>query len=265
MLLWAGSLDLVINRGSIIAVASYLIKEEYNPMKRLLLIAAAASISTASLATGGNDILWDNGNIDAVINGYSHLHPTRRSILDDFTVPEGPGWSVNDFHTYFVWADGSGDRQVDKFTLAIYRSLDNHPNGAGGEKGPDYTQEGFIHQMNIIGQDQAATGQVEFGRPVIRINAVFEKFTLRPGKYWIDMWLTAQNTNNFQLQSAHTQKNVVWAAYDDFPPVPQPGRNIFGQDADAIWSLTGKPVPEPMTMLALAGGFGLLIARRRRK
>ena len=230
-------------------------------MKKLLLIAVAASISTAAFATGGDDELWVNGDPNLFINAYSNLLIPRRSILDDFTVPNGPGWSVTGFHSLYVWDSGVHDPTVE---LAIYRSLDDHPSGTSGEKGPDYPN-GLVHQMVITDVVQTATGRNPFNRPEQRVDVHFEKFSLSPGKYWIDMWIFSEAQENFLMVSRNEQKNPVWIAYDDFPPVPQPGRNIYPFETDAIFTLTGKPVPEPMTLLALAGGLGLLIARRHRK
>ena len=229
-------------------------------MKRLLLIAAAASISTAAFATGGNDPLWENGNHELIENGYSMLTAPRRTLLDDFTVPEGPGWSVTDFHARYVW--NSGVHDVGGSQITFWSNLDNHPNGQGGEKGPG---EPFF-TPRILATRQTDQGHEHFGRPGQRVDIVFEKFFLAPGKYWIEIFIQPanDNQNNFLLVSTWRQKNPVWLNYEDFPPI-QPGRNIFGVNADAIWTLTGKPVPEPMTLLALASGFGILIARRRRK
>ena len=237
-----------------------MIKEKRNKMNRPLLFAAAASISTAAIATGGGDILWANGDPDYVTGAHSHRQNPRRSILDDFTVPDGPGWSLTDFHALYVWGIGVHDPTVE---LAIYRNLSDHPNGSGGEKGPDFP-DGLVHRMAITDVVQTATGRNQFGRPEQRVDVHFDKFSLSPGKYWIDMWISAVGELTGQLVSRHEQKNPKWVAYDDIPPVPQPGRNIFGHDTDTLFTLTGKPVPEPLTLLAVAGGFGLLAARRRR-
>ncbi len=75
-----------------------------------MLMRCSATIAMAAMLAGGarppDGILWDNGDAtgsNGFSNGTAKLFGGRRSVLDDFVVPEGERWSLCGFEWLHVW------------------------------------------------------------------------------------------------------------------------------------------------------------------
>ena len=73
-------------------------------MKKVSLVAAVGVVGLMTLPASA-DTLFDNGGPDGVAgysNATSGVFGFRRTLLDDFTVPDG-GWTIQDFHWNHIW------------------------------------------------------------------------------------------------------------------------------------------------------------------
>jgi MYXO-CTERM domain-containing protein len=220
-------------------------------MKKVLLTSAAVfALTSVAAATGpGGDVLYDNGI--SFLNGLSHLTtPSRRSVLDDFT---SGLWSITDFHLKFAWADGTTGTGTD-LELVFYGD-------AGGQ--PDFNNVVHTATNRSYMEMRDPNNPNFFGLSVVDIWVTFDKFILNPGTYWVDMHVVGP-VNGFQVIGNYPQSNgaPAWVDYADFGG-RQPGFNVFGDDYDLNFVITGKEVPAPGAV-ALLGLAGLVGSRRRR-
>ena len=192
-----------------------------------------ASFLTAS-ATAQN-ILWDNGVSDGV-GAVSNRDNPHRSLLDDFIVPDGPGWIITNFQTWGIWVNdppGSGD----SFELIIWSHIEDHPNFPGFP-GPDQP----IATLKVISYEEQETGRMLFSRPELLILVGCEPYFLQPGKYWLEMHMVSSKTSFAQLERSEVTENSYWVDYEDFGGL-QPSQFVFGSIRDLAWNLRGTPAP----------------------
>jgi len=73
---------------------------------RVILLGAAASVAVPAVA-GDDEVLWRNINPEIANRGHSNategVFGARRTVLDDFVVPEGRTWCVTRFHHSHHW------------------------------------------------------------------------------------------------------------------------------------------------------------------
>ena len=78
-------------------------------MRKTLVLLAALAFSTSAMAQG---ILWDNDLIPDGVDGRAISPPVFPDIrvVDDFVIPDGEEWIIQDFHTNIIedggWTDG---------------------------------------------------------------------------------------------------------------------------------------------------------------
>jgi MYXO-CTERM domain-containing protein len=212
---------------------------------RLQLVAAVGVVGLMTLPASA-DTLFDNGPPDG-INGYSNatsgVFGFRRTVLDDFTVPDG-GWIIQDFHWNSVWGTlPAGSGVGGELTLW---------SDAGGVPGAP------MFDLAVNGYSEAGTGNTFFNRPEAEHWVTFEDVALGAGTYWME-WTVVGPENNFALTSA-PGGNECWVNYDDLGGL-QSGTTIFGVAANMNFTLTGIPAPGALALLGLAGLAG---SRRRR-
>lgn len=198
--------------------------------------------------------LWDNNAMTNGSGGRAISPPGFPDIrvADDFVIPrDSDGWLVGDIHytavedAGWVWNDGDG---IDVF---IYEDKGGQP--------------GAIIATRTPGSSKMATGDTYFGRANYRYWAEFEDdpIELGPGTYWVSVrhtsaggtgsnyWMTSDgglsggaSTGYFSVDSGKTWDNE-------------------GDTWHHAFTVNGRRVPEPTTLMLLAVG-GLAALRRRR-
>jgi len=200
-------------------------------------------------------IVYDNGDPDGA-NGLSDIFSVEigidREVADDFSLTEPV--IVQDFQYSIIW----NTLEADVARSHRVRFYDD----AGGV--PAVTP--FSDQT--ITSWSSATGGTYFGRTEIIYTADLNTgVPLDPGTtYWVSMQPEGPE-NAFWLTT--TQKGG--AVYVDYPdagfPKWTPGIDVFGEDYDVSFKLTGTIVPEPSTLLvwSLLAALGIGAAWSRRK
>lgn len=214
-------------------------------MKKLSLVSTVTVAGLMTLPAPAAD-LFDNGAPDG-INGYSNgtegIFGLRRTLLDDFTVPAGQVFEINDFHWRSIW--GSGLTGLGTTAELQFRADDSGTPG------------GILTTANVNSYSEVGTGNVYFSRDEVSQWITFDEITLGPGTYWFEMTVVGPE-NNFWLTTGSGVGNC-WVNYEDFNGL-EPGFNQFGVDSDLNFILTGAPTPGALALLGLAG-----LAKRRRR
>lgn len=214
-----------------------------------------ATLTTTACALGlmslpaAADVLYDNGPVNGV-NGYSNatrgVFGFRRTLLDDFVVPEG-GWTLQEMRWRSVWAGPSEGGGID---LSIRSD-------AAGSPGA------IVAVANNTGYSESMTGNVYFSREEVAHWASFSDIVLGPGHYWFEATVTRSafgTENNFWL-TADQNSNECWVNYEDLGGL-QSGTEQFGVASDLNFILGGVPAPGGVALLGLVAAWG--IPRRRK-
>ena len=196
----------------------------------VLLTMVSAALAVAPPVGDGREagnVLWDNGPPDNS-NGYSNatadVFGSRRTVLDDFTVPVDQTWLVEEFHWEHIWNSfppGSGTG------LEIILRAD--ADGAPGEP--------ITPAPDITGYREKGTGVTYFNRPGAESWVTFEPFILDPGTYWFEATIVGPE-NDFWLVHTDVIGSECWVNYDDLGGL-QPGTKIFGVPADLSFRVVG--------------------------
>ena len=184
----------------------------------------AGSISLGA-SSHGDGTLYDNGDTDGT-NGYSNLtvgvFGARRTLLDDFEVPEDAVWTIGGLRHVHIWntlPPGSGHwMEID------LRADDGRTPGA------------VIHRLKITGYEEFATGRVMFDRAEAESWTTFDPVELPAGRYWFEATIVGPE-QNFWLVHAEPHHEECWINYEDLGGLqPQPW---FGIPVDMAWRLCG--------------------------
>lgn len=194
---------------------------------------------------------------------YNGATPFR--LADDFTV--GPeGWNVTGITVYGFQ---SGSSTTSTLTSGVVRIWNGRPDSGtasviAGDLTTNRLASATFTNIYRTGRQSGSTT-----RPIMAATLSLN-VALDPGTYWIEYGLTG---------------SLSGAVFSPFVTVPNqwtvPGANslffgnnsIYNQVIDTSSSaplavpfqVLGQPVPEPATVLALAGAFGAVVARRRRR
>ena len=71
----------------------------------------AVSVVVGISEAPGDDVLWDNGLPNGVggrSNAVSGVFGFRRTLLDDFVIPDGETWRISAFRHRHVWGTPMG-------------------------------------------------------------------------------------------------------------------------------------------------------------
>jgi hypothetical protein len=174
-------------------------------------------------------ILWDQYDTDGS-NGLSHADRSvfgyQRALLDDFEIPAGDTWVLEDFHSLNLWNTMSPPQGTD-FHLEFW-SDNNFQPGAS------------LVTATTVSYSEAGTGRTWFGRPEFEITYKYEPITLTGGaegtRYWIYGFVIGPE-NCFWMARETIWGSQCWCDYEDYPPM-QPGSNIFGVEYDLAFRLT---------------------------
>lgn len=170
-------------------------------------------------------LLWDNGDTNGV-NAVSHLGSPRRTILEDFTVPEGRGWDISGFSTLHVWQTRT-EPAATGYQLAVWTDEDGRPG----------TPTAFAGTTGIT---ETPTGRTWLGRPEMLAEISIYPLHLEPGNYWLEMHVVGPE-NCLQLVHDHGDRGrPCWLNYADIGGL-RDGREVFYLDLDASFQILGKP------------------------
>lgn len=172
----------------------------------------------------GAHILHDNGPTNG-INGYSFadasIFGSRRSLLDDFSVPAG-GWDIGYVSTQVIWNSGATGLGTD-FEVNFYKDDGN----CGPDTVPVATATGRTYT-------ETADGGFYFGRNSALAEVTFDCISLPEGNYWVDL-LPIGPENGF-IMTSDIQNCACWVDYADFGG-RGPGNGVFGVDSDVVWAI----------------------------
>ena len=215
---------------------------------RLTMVLSVAGITGVSAEA--SVVLWANGPPDGS-NGYGNetfgVNGLRRSVLDDFVVPEGETWEITGFQWQHIWntlPPGSGTG----LDLSLLTNTDRDEPGD------------IFHTVDITSYNERGTGQTWFNRPGAESWVTFEPVALGPGTYWFDAVIHGPESN-FWLVHTEVRGSECWVDYTNQGD-RESGSNHFGVEADLNFVFTGEVIPAPGIggLLALAG-----LARTRRR
>jgi len=174
--------------------------------------------------SGARSVLWDNGDTNGV-NGVSHLGSPRRSVLDDFVVPDGRGWDITGLATRHVWQTRT-QPSATGYQLTVWSDV-------AGEPGAP------VAFMATNGLDETASGRLGLGRPEMDISVSFPVVHLEPGVYWLEMHVVGPE-NSFQLvHDLGERGGPRWGSFHDMGGV-RPGYAVYFADYDASFTLLGE-------------------------
>ena len=172
--------------------------------------------------------IYDNGGPDGV-NGYSNIGDpvgsgTRRTLLDDFTVPAGETWSVASLN----WNSVHGGGEPAGTGIGADVSFRDDAGAAPGA---------VSSVGNVTNYTETETGGVFFSRPEVAHAATIDTTSFGAGTYWFEATMVGPTAsfNNFWL-TATQQGNECWINYEDFGGL-FPGSAVFGSASDINFRL----------------------------
>ena len=190
-----------------------------------------------------------------------------REFADDFTVP-AVGWNVTSVSSSWIKLDPADTNAVTGMNIEFWTK-------SGGTVGSLYATAASTGTGTVI-----STGPGTYiGRPELIIQTEIVSLNLVGGDYYVHIqpivdhtwfWLSSSPTTPIAGTSAHFRRGSAATGGTD-PGWPTtwtptgPGNDIFLVAHDVNFTLSGQPVPEPASMIALGIGAAALIARRRRR
>lgn len=182
---------------------------------------------------------------------------------DDFTVPDGPGWNVQDLHSFFTTGNGSGLPALGMRWII----WDDDPE-AGSVPGDEV--------LSILGGDYDQTT----GLASIDLSAIGEDVNLPPGDYWFTSQiigeisffgqefhmgsLAGEGTENFHWNNPGGGFGMPEGWLDAFGTINGKTGEPWSDTANLAFQIGGTIIPEPGSLLSLLGLTTLFAARRRR-
>ncbi|MEE9130976.1 MAG: choice-of-anchor R domain-containing protein [Phycisphaerales bacterium] len=227
--------------------------------KKQLAFVMAPAVAIALSSAASADLIYDNGGPDGV-SGLSNIFGggfgADRQVADDFILPGGPGWIVENVEMNYIFGGGIWWGASD-YRVTFYAD------DAGGGPGT------IVSDQVSSSFTETPTGNTFFGRPEVISSIDIAPVSLAADTtYWMAIQPTA-TSNGFQLTSATGARNLngdqVWVRYPKFGfPDYVPGNVVFSEFHDVVFRLNGEAVPAPGA-LALLGFAGILGLRRRRR
>jgi hypothetical protein len=171
----------------------------------------------------------DHDGVGGWSNAHEDVFGARRTVLDDFRVPDEEQWSIVRFHSLQIWnmlPPGSGYG----FELSFRQD-------AGGAPGDVFATP------EVATYEEIATGRFWFGRAEYRANIGFERaIILTPGWYWFEGTVLGPE-NSFSMNRRDVIGSEAWVNYEDFGGL-QPGSELFnGEYEDLNFAIGGIVLP----------------------
>jgi hypothetical protein len=228
-------------------MGSHLTQED-DLMKKASVLAMVLVPVLVALANA--DILWDNNVITNGGNGRAMSPPAFPDIrlAEDFVVPSGQRWSIEDVHANVI--EDSTFRSGDVAGLWIYADNSGQP--------------GEVIYQSVSTFTKMATGDSYFGRTDYEYWLEdFEPVELGGGTYWM----------GFRNPQGTGSGTNYWMTSDGGPDGMDSSPGWFSLDGARTWQaegsawhhafvITGVPEPSGAVLLGLSAALGL--ARRRR-
>ncbi len=93
-------------------------------------VAAIATSAVGGLPAVATDVLWDNGDTDGSggrSNAVEEVFGARRTLLDDFVVPEGETWRLEAFEHRHIWFNGEPPGSGTGMEIMLWSDDDGEP------------------------------------------------------------------------------------------------------------------------------------------
>jgi hypothetical protein len=185
---------------------------------------------TRGVQTAGG-VLYDNGDTDGA-NGYSNAtinaFGARRTLLDDFTVPDGQIWTINGLEHQHIWNTlpvGSGVGME----VALWSDASGQP-------------DMLTQTLTVTGYNEVAGPGTFFDRPEAIGFTDFDAVELLPGTYWFEATVIGPENNFWLIHNPPLSGAECWVNYEDLGGL-QPGSLAFGgATADLSYKLMGSSV-----------------------
>ncbi|MBC7939331.1 MAG: PEP-CTERM sorting domain-containing protein [Chitinophagaceae bacterium] len=232
-------------------------------MKPLLVMAVLAAAGTAQAAT-----LFENGPVvngaglsilapPATTFGFGAQTTANNAVAEDFTVPAGPGWTVESF-TFYGYQTGS---TAFTFTNATWSVVSGNVNtGTVVASGSTAVTSG-----GRLGYRVTSTTLGDTTRGIYATVADVPNFALGAGSYWLRWSLTgslASGPWQPPTSDAAVGNGAQSTAGAAFATLVEAGS---GLGTTLPFTITGSIVPEPATnALMVLGALAVLGAARRR-
>ena len=190
-------------------------------------IAMSAAVGLPAVAT---DVLWDNGDTDGSggrSNAVEEVFGARRTLLDDFVVPENETWRFEAFEHRHIWFNGEPPGSGTGMEITLWSDEDGEPGSP-------------LLEFLITNYTEEATGRVMCKRAEAVSFTEFEPVQIGPGRHWFEATVVGPG-NNFWLKRDKIAGTQFWANYDDFGGL-QPGSDIFGIQSDLNFKVHGTVV-----------------------
>lgn len=206
-------------------------------------------------STNFEDLLWDNGMTNTPEHAWSNFDEqyagANRSLMDDFVIPPGEEWRINELQFTSVWSIEEPGHGTD-FVLSFWS--DNSSGPGPGER---------LITAQTLSYAEEKTGDVIFSRNITLHTYQFMPIVLTEGTYWIE-GRTVGMDNNFWLVNNETNitGSECWLnwEYDDYfgNGTNHPG---IGYPADLIFALYHDETIEPPEFeVNITGLIGLKVS-----
>jgi len=201
-------------------------------------------------STNRGDLLWDNGMTNDPEGAWSNFDVqyggANRSLMDDFVIPPGEEWRINELQFYSVWYGEEPGHGTD-FVLSFWS--DNSSGPGPGEP---------LVTAKTISYEEEKTGDVMLSRNVSLHTYQFNSVVLTEGTYWIE-GRTVGMDNNFWFVNNVTNitGQECWLNWE-YDGYFGNGTNYIGYPADLIFALYYDETIEPPEFeINITGGIGV--------
>lgn len=186
-----------------------------------------AIVALATLGSAGADVLYENtppGACGGISNATEGVFGARRTLLDDFIVPDGETWRVTTLHHLHIWQSGLHAGAGTGMQFAIWSDADGTP----GQ---------LQFDAIVLDYEEVDTGRIQFSRPEIEAWTTFHPFDLGAGHYWFEGTVVGPE-HNFWLEGDVLNADA-WANFDDLGGL-QPIEEIKGVQCDLVFAFEGE-------------------------
>jgi len=249
----------ILKQASILTIAAILIlstsvaiaNTEPNPVLTKNIEKSEPETNPTFELTNVGDLLWDNGMANDPASGWSNFDAQyaggNRSLMDDFEVPSGEEWRINELQILTVWNTQEPGHGTD-FVLSFWSDNDSGP-GPGS----------LIETVSTISYGETKTGGVLFGRNTTVHTYQFSTVAFTEGTYWIDGRTVVGMDNNFWFvnDEANITGSECWLNWE-YDGYFGNGSGQIGYPSDLLFALYYNETLEPPVFeVEIGGGIGV--------